>query len=168
VGFGKILKDISKGVKDLNEDRKERNERDRLREFQRKEDISTGRFCKICKRTGEFGNQCEDCQTYPICDNCCTTNKIHGTICAHCFSDHACFAEGCRSLSAEECVACNRAVCQSDHWYAFFVEKGKIFSCIYDKGNVCKYCAEDGKRGTFTKHYDCPRCGNELRQQTFD
>jgi len=168
MGFGKLLKDITDGVREKNEERKQRQNQEKLREYQQREDVAAGRFCKICARTGEFENKCDDCLKFPICNDCCATNERYGTICANCFPKYQCAGEGCNILSNDECVVCNRQVCQSEHWYPFFVEKGKFFSCIYDKGNVCKYCVEEGKHGTFTKHYDCPKCGNELHQKTIN
>ena len=165
MGFGKLIKDVAKGISEINEERRERKYREKVRDFERKENIAAGRFCKGCGRTGEFDNKCNDCLKFPFCENCCRQNKRYGTICLNCCPKYLCNAQSCNNLSDDDCVACGRQVCQ-DHWEVLFVEKNQFFSCVFDKGNVCTFCVAQGKTGTFRKRFNCPKCRNELHQKT--
>jgi len=165
MGFGKLIKDVARGINELNDDRRERKQQEKLRNYQRSEDIAAGKFCKGCGKTGDFHNQCGECLQDPFCNGCCLTNKRFGTLCLHCCPKFMCQVENCYALSDVDCVACNRQVCQK-HWGVLFVQKNQFFTCVYDKGNVCTTCAESNKSGLFTKHFNCPKCGNELYQKT--
>lgn len=165
MGFGKLLKDVAGGIRDIREEGRERKRLEQVREYQRKEDIGAGRFCKGCGKTGQFDNKCNDCSRFPFCNDCCLNNEKWGTMCMNCAPKYMCDSKGCICLSDDECVVCNKKVCQKNHWYPFFMEKNQFFSCVFDKGNVCRYCVEKGKKGMFTKHYNCLKCGYELQQK---
>lgn len=165
MGFGKFIKKIVNDVADANDLRKERKRRGELREYERSENIASGKFCKGCAKTGEFNHQCGECLKMPFCDNCSISNQRWGTRCMHCARKYMCVAEGCGRLSDDDCMICQRQICQG-HWQALFVKNGQFFACPYDNGNICKSCAEGGKVGTFRKHYTCQKCGNDLQIKT--
>lgn len=155
------------GLGDWLRERKEQKQREQLRTSQRNADIAAGKYCKICMRMGEFGNKCEDCGLFPICNSCMhrRRNDNEGTICHRCFPKYACGVPNCPYLIEESCINCGRAVCQ-DHWSALFIfDKNKVFSCVFQqhRGNVCKLCVV--QTGTFRKKYVCKKCGNELHQR---
>ena len=167
MGFGKLLKDIAGGIKEINDERRERKQQEELRGLQRGKNIDEGKFCKICIRIGEFENRCNDCSQFPICNDCCKKNEKWGAMCKYCAPKYMCFV-GCGNLSSDECVSCNKKVCQEKHWRPFFVGKGQVFECGQDKGHICIHCVDKGKTGTFRKRYNCPKCGHELQVKTMN
>lgn len=157
-------------IKEKQEERRDQQHNERLRDSQRRTDIASGRFCKKCMRTGEFSNQCYDCKRLPFCDVCIRSNERFGIICLDCAPKYLCMAKGCTNLFDDKCVLCTNRVCQT-HWGILFVyEKNKVFSCVYPehRGNVCLYCVSNGITGTFRKKYTCPNCKNELHQKTIN
>ena len=165
MGFGKFIKDVAGGIQNMNDERNERKRREQVKDFQRNEHIAAGKFCKGCGRTGEFDSQCTDCLKFPFCNNCYLSNQRFGIKCLHCCGNYLCKAQGCSRLSDDDCISCKRQICQT-HWGALFLyNKNQFFTCAFHKGNVCKFCVEQGKTGTFKKHFTCLKCGNELHQK---